>query len=268
MRHHPELSSQLRWAVRAGQLITLLPGVYALPGAERDPKIAIAGLLARHQDAIICGATAGHLLTWPDCNPFPVCASLPYRVRSSGPYRLSERRIDPDWVTSIDGVALTDPAFTALDLLPDLGGDVIDMLLRTRRLRLSDLRAAFAAHPNRRHNARRRWLLADSRDEPWSAAERLAHRHLRSAGITGWVTNHRVTARGNTYFLDIAFPEFGLALEVDGWEFHRSQWEGDHRRQTNLLTIGWRTMPVTWSMLQEESEFIECVRSVLLEPQF
>ena len=94
----------------------------------------------------------------------------------------------------------------------------------------------------------------------------MAHRHLRTAGITGWVTNHRVNARGNTYFLDIAFPEFGLALEVDGWEFHRSQFEADHRRQTNLLTAGWRTMPVTWSMLQDASEFIDCIRLVVDQP--
>lgn len=217
---------------------------------------------------MVTGSTAGFLRSWPNCEPLPICASVPHRVRSSGAYRLDNRRIDPRWVTSLDGVALTSPALTALDLLPKLGGDVIDMLLRTRRLRLADLQECLESHPNRRHNAERRWLLEDSRDEPWSEAERLAHRRLRHAGIASWVTNYRVEARGNTYFLDIAFPESGLALEVDGWEFHRSQFEADHRRQTNLLAAGWRTMPVTWSMLQDESDFIECVRSAVGQPQF
>lgn len=263
LRESPELRAQLQWAVHSGQLVALLPGVFVTPDAIKDPRVAIAGLLARHRDAVITGTTAGHLYGWPNCDPFPIRAALPQRARSSEPYLLTERRINPDWVGSVGGVRITTPALTALDVLPDLGGDLIDTLLRTRQLQLRDLQSALAAHPHRRGNAERLWLLEDSKDQPWSAAERLAHRHLRSAGITGWVTNHRVTARGNTYFLDIAFPELGLALEVDGWEFHRFQFEADHRRQTNLLTIGWRTMPITWLMLQEEPQFIDCVRAAL-----
>ena len=44
-------------------------------------------------------------------------------------------------------------------------------------------------------NQTRRQLLLDSRDEPWSEAERLFHRLLREAGITGWKANQPVVLK-------------------------------------------------------------------------
>ena len=71
--------------------------------------------------------------------------------------------------------------------------------------------------PHRAGNKERLKLLIDSRDEPWSAAERLSHRLLRTArGITGWKTNLPTHVDGQTYYIDIAFEQQKLAIEIDG----------------------------------------------------
>ena len=44
--------------------------------------------------------------------------------------------------------------------------------------------ASLEAHPGRRGNADRREVLRDSRDRPWSEADRKAHCLLRDAGLT------------------------------------------------------------------------------------
>ena len=64
---------------------------------------------------------------------------------------------------------------------------------------------ALARTANRIGNPERMRLLLDSRDLPWSAAERLAHNVLRRAGIRGWKANASVVLEGRQYYIDIAF---------------------------------------------------------------
>jgi very-short-patch-repair endonuclease len=112
----------------------------------------------------------------------------------------------------------------------------------------------------------RRQFLLDSRDEPWSAAERLFHRLLRQAGITGWTANCAVTIGGSTYYLDVAFRTIRLAVEIDGRLHHSSgtAFETDRRRQNLLILEGWRVLRFTWAMLTDDPEgVIAAVRSAL-----
>ena len=131
---------------------------------------------------------------------------------------------------------------------------------------MRDLSAALRATPYRIGNTDRRRLLLDSRDEPWSAAERLAHRILRAAGIRGWKANYRVRCRGRTYYLDIAFPGLKLAVEIDG-RFHGldgAVFENDRFRQNELVRSGWMVLRFTWQMLIEDPEgVVEMVRGAL-----
>ena len=69
--------------------------------------------------------------------------------------------------------------------------------------------------PHRAGNRERLKLLIDSRSEPWSAAERLSHRLLRAAGIKGWETNLPVRVAGQLFYIDIAFRQQKLAIEID-----------------------------------------------------
>jgi very-short-patch-repair endonuclease len=69
-------------------------------------------------------------------------------------------------------------------------------------------------------NPTRRQLLFDSREEPWSKAERLFHQLLRNAGITGWKANRPVVVDGSTLYVDIIFRKLKLVIEIDGRLYH------------------------------------------------
>ena len=105
-------------------------------------------------------------------------------------------------------------------------------------------------------------LLIDSRDEPWSAAERKAHRLLRGAGIIGWQSNLPVIVQDQLYYVDIAFRPHRLALEIDGriHEDNPSLFESDRWRQNALVFAGWRVLRFTWAMLDRHPE--HCVATV------
>ena len=101
-------------------------------------------------------------------------------------------------------------------------------------------------------------MLLDSRDQPWSAAERLAHRLLHAAHITGWISNFRVVVRGAGYFIDIAFRGARLAIEIDG-RLHEDDpaiFESDRVRQNALVLAGWRVLRFTYRMLVEEPDLV------------
>ena len=105
----------------------------------------------------------------------------------------------------------------------------------------------------------RRRLLLDSRDEPWSAAERLAQRIYRRAGITGWATNVKIVVPDvGTYFLDFAFRRERVASEIDG-RLHETDvdlFESDRIRQNALLLQGWLVLRFTWRLLEADPGYV------------
>jgi very-short-patch-repair endonuclease len=153
-----------------------------------------------------------------------------------------------------DRLRLTVPALTAMDLCAETDGDAIDQALRTRTATLAGMHHALELSGGRRGNQDRRALLLDSRDEPWSAAERLCHRLLRGAGISGWKSNWPVTIDGSLYYLDVAFPGRRLVVEIDGrlHETDEDLFESDRWRQNALVLEGWLVLRFTWRMLTED----------------
>ena len=115
--------------------------------------------------------------------------------------------------------------------------------------------------PYRRSNKQRRQIVLESRENPWSPPERLAHRLLRDAGITGWVGNLRVVVRGHPYYVDIGFPEINLDVEIDGCEFHTAaaDFEKDRWRQNDLVNAGWRVLRFTARMLEATPQLVLAV---------
>jgi very-short-patch-repair endonuclease len=153
---------------------------------------------------------------------------------------------------------------TAVDLAAsELGGDVIDRVLRLRTATLEQMWSAWRAHPHRAGNAARVQLLNDSRDLPWSKAERLQHRLLRAAHIIGWKANQWVSCGTVGYWVDVLFRRHRLILEIDGWETHgtRLAFEEDRRRRNYLVLAGYAVLNFTYRQLVEEPQWvIDCIR--------
>lgn len=263
LHSEPRLFEAVRHARRRGELISVLPGVYIASELEDDAWPRIRAVQVRHPDAVLTGRSAEFGLGWVDVPPPTITAAVRYRVQNRPGFRFEQRTIDAEWVCTRHGVRLTHPALTTMDLIDSQQGQAIDRSLRQSYADLPTMAAALDSAPGRRGHGLRRTLLHDSRDEPWSEAERLSHNKLRDAKITGWVTNHPVTGSYGNYYLDIAFPTLGVAFEIDGWQYHRDRFEDDHLKLADLATSGWTVVPITWRMLTEPELFIGLVRSAL-----
>jgi very-short-patch-repair endonuclease len=258
-RQHPELARALLFLVESGRLVSALPGVYVRSEDARDPLVRARALVLSDPGAVLTHRAAACWSFWPDIRMDLVDAALASRRRAPAGFRFQRRRIPPELVRYRDGAHFTDPALTALDLVPDVGEDGIDRALRLGVASLAGLRHALELSPHRAGNPQRRTALLDSRDQPWSRSERLLHRLLRDAGVGGWQTNVEVRLADGTFFLDVAFVAQQVGVEVDGWEFHARQprdFDATLRRHSILESAGWRVLHFTWSHLVDDPAWV------------
>jgi len=260
--HLASLPAAMRATVRsahaAERVVRILPGTYVRTELRDDFATRCLAVGRWSRDAVISGTAAARLTVWPDARVREIdIAHRGPRPRGPG-YAFHRRAIDPAYVVYRHGLRVTAPALTAVDLVEQFGGDALDVCLRSRTARLEDLWAAYADHPYRPGNVERRRMLIDSRDRPWSAAERLTHRLLRRHRITGWTSNLAITVNGARYFIDIAFRGARLAIEIDG-RLHEDDpaiFESDRVRQNALVLAGWRVLRFTYRMLVEEPDLV------------
>jgi very-short-patch-repair endonuclease len=258
-RHqHPELRASLEHLLRRQELTTVLPGIYTVPSLAARTEIKIRAAMLRHPDGVLFGASAAQVSYWPEMKPRTIDLAVPSMLRPAVGFRFSRRRIPAELVVQRDGLRFTDPALTAVDLATFECADAIDVALRTRTATLDGMYEALRLTPNRWGNTDRRRLLVDSRNEPWSAAERLAHRELRACTLTGWQTNWPVVISGLLYYIDIAFPAQKLAIEIDGrlHETKEDLFQSDRWRQNALVLAGWRVIRFTWEMLRDHPQLV------------
>ncbi len=80
----------------------------------------------------------------------------------------------------------------------------------------------------------------------------MLHRLLRQAGLTGW----RPHVRSCGYEIDVAFVSERVAIEVDGWAWHRDvdRFNRDAQRQNALMNAGWHVLRFTWHHLRNDPE--------------
>ena len=257
-RDHPELRGGIETLLRAGQLAAVLPGVYGPAAAAERRDVRLLAVAARERDGVLLGRTAAQLSFWRGLPGDLITCAVPGRRPARAGFAFVQRTVPADLVLERGVLRLTVPAMTALDLCDELGGDGIDRALRTRSATLDGMRAALELTGRRRGNSGRRTLLLDSRDEPWSAAERLCHRLLRRAGITGWKANRAVRISGRTFSIDVAFPALRLAVEIDG-RLHEDDpaiFENDRWRQNALMLDGWLVLRFTWAMLRDHPDVV------------
>lgn len=250
-RQHPALTGHIDAAVKQGALVPLMPGTYA---PERNFHTLVWAVVDWDPDAVLTSGTAVRLTWWPEIRYDDVKALTRRRPRRRvAGTRLSQTPLNPDLVVEIGKLRLQHQAASTVDLARELGPDVIDEALRRRATSARALQWALERMPGRLGNPRVAELIRDSRDEPWSALEREAHKELRAAGFKGWRTNHQIRVPWGWVYADIAFPKEHVIVELDGWAFHQSResFVADRRRDVALQIQGWTVLRFTADTMGE-----------------
>lgn len=259
-------SSTIRRRVAAGEWTAVARGVYLVTGHARaacaQARIAV---LSVHADAVLGGAAAAWWLGLHDTEPRKHVVYTGTRGkarRSSATAVVRYRHLHDEDIAVHRGLRTTAPAMTVLDASLELGISVIDSALLTKRVTVDALLVAHARYP-RRHGAPRvasylRLLGEGARSE----AERMTVRLFTAGGLTGWVAN--MPAHG--YVIDFAFPDVTVAIEIDGFAFHRDTrtFQRDRVKRNLLTAKGWTVLNFTWAdLVDRPTEVAANVRAAL-----
>lgn len=249
-------------------MVSVLPGVYLAAHRQHDREFLRRAAMLWDPDAVVTGRSAAAEQLWPRLRHNVIELASPHHHRAvPGPgFRFTRRAIPPGFIVRRSGVRYTSIALTAVDLCLDLGGEVVDRALRTRKVTPDQLRAALTACPGRRGNGDRRRAILDATGNPWSYAERLAHRLLHRAGVHAWRGNPRLSLFGSNYYPDVLFDDCRLVLEVDGHTYHSdpNAFQYDRERRNDFVLSGYTVLQFTMQDLETDaSRFIRQVRAGL-----
>jgi hypothetical protein len=153
------------------------------------------------------------------------------------------RSLRDDEVTTHHGIPVTTPERTLLDLAATLEPRQVERALdRAEILRLIDhsaLDAVIAAHASHREARRLKGILTTHRPGTTLTKSELEEVFLRLCE-----THHLPRPRINTYVeslqVDFVFHEHRVAVETDGWNYHRTRraFERDRERDATLTRAG------------------------------
>lgn len=280
----------LRAAVQAKQLHRELPGIYVdrtlwLGLDETDRyKLVVRGVMRKSRSEVVASHLSAVVLhggpTW-ELPLVEVHVTRPDgRAARRQVRRVTHRgKLHPSDVAEVDGLAVTSPARTCIDLtsvvdtahaLPVLD-DFLHRHLTTKE-ELEKTRRRMEKWPGTLSSdvcVR----LADGRRE--NVAESRTSYMMYAGGVPTSVPQHPIRlADGRRVRLDFAWPELGVWLEFDGREKylkHRRPGESlvdavlrEKRREEAIArATGWRCIRITWTDLQRPAATVAMIKAVL-----
>lgn len=247
-------------AVECGQLLRYRRGVFVVAGTPPSPyQPVLAACLAAGPGTVASHLSAAWLWDFDRVRPDHV----EVKTLLACTRRLRDVRTHTTGVmlgTDIDerhGVPVTSAPRSAVDvaayLSPYLLARFVDHLRRRGHLTTEDLAMHLAELGGRGRAGTRnlRRIVAD-RLEGLEAGDSDAEveivRTLLALGVRRPVQQHQVVVRHRLFVLDIAWPEWKVALELDGFDPHatdRTTFDHDKERDIILRGAGWEVNHVS-----------------------
>jgi hypothetical protein len=264
---------QIRWLIRSGRWIAVRPKVYAVAGSPPTYAQSVAAAVyAAGRRAWASHATAGVLWDMPkvEAPTIEIVCPLDRKVGMAGVTAHRSGALFSRDLKVYRRIPVTSPERTLVDLsarLPEGAlGRILDDGLRRRIVRLDRLRSCvgrLAGAPGRR-TAVVQALLAErlpGYDPGDSDLETRVLRLLVASGFPPPVQQYRLRIGGRTILLDLAYPEVMLAMELDGFEHHRSRsaFDDDRARGNLVVVAGWTL--VRFTSRTPDGDIIRVVRA-------
>jgi very-short-patch-repair endonuclease len=248
--------------LNSGQLRLAHRGVYLVGPVVARHAREMAAVLACGPRAVVSHRSAAHLwclLPYP-AKPAPVDVTIRGQDRGRRPglqvHRVSA--MERDEVTKVQGIPVTTPTRTLLDLAAQATSDELEQALAQAERRhltsRSKLLSLIGRYPRRPGTRGLRSLLERDRRPALtrSKAERRFLALVRKAKLPQPDANVKLA----DYEVDFLWREQQLVIETDGYEFHssRTRFEEDRRRDADLAARGLQVMRLTWRQITDEPE--------------
>jgi very-short-patch-repair endonuclease len=270
-------SSARRHRLRHGRWVTIHEHVFAIAGAPLSWRgRLLAACLAGGTGAVASHRSAAALFGFPAMadDLVEITCRRWRRHHESWMVVHETRAFDLDSHGEIDGIPVTSPARTLLDLGAVCSPSVVEMCLdHAVRVGLSttgELETLLDLIGRRGRNGTGvlRSIL-DARGGQGSTEspqETRLVRALRRHGFTGFVPQHEVRHAGRFVArVDIAFPERRVALEYESYQHHtgREALLRDSSRRNRLTGAGWSVITVTAADLRSFAPVSASLRAAL-----
>ena len=260
-----------------GVFVRLGKGVLALPGASTRPDVLLraAGLAL---GTVVSHRSAARIHGIEPVYKATPSVTVPHRGTYTFPGLRVHQSTDlrPEHVLRLDGVSVTNPARSVLDLAKVLGKprleEVVDNALTSGIVDFTELMNLCLALTRRgkKGMTKMRSILverASGERVPESVLETRLFRLLKGPGIRPPVKQfHAPWLEPIKGRVDFAYIDEEILIEGDSrrWHLLFEAFENDRRRDIAAQLAGWMVIRVTWKMITEEPSFVvETVRQAL-----
>ncbi len=258
--------SGLAHRVRADRLFPVRRGAFTLsPYRDATADLWAAVLVTDPVRAVVGSWSAAHLhqLTRRTTSAVHVTVPRTGGRRLPGVVVHAPRRLLPEDVVLVDGLRVTGPGRTVLDIAARATDATVHRLIREGEylglLPAGEMLRIVERHP--RHPGTGRVRRVDPSTEPGALGqtdlEDELERLIRSLPLTAPERQVEVCgASGASYRLDFGWSTIRLAAEADGRAAHErmSALDGDRFRDNDLAAVGWLTMRFTRSQLLRQRD--------------
>lgn len=253
----------------SGEWVPLCRGVYLVATFPRSQRQRLLGAcLFFGDDAVVSHRSAGRLWQLDGVASARPEITLARSGRAAFPgVRIHRSRVEATDRRSIDGIPVTSPERTLIDLAAVLDGAALELALEdafrrglTTHGRVQTRLDALGGKGRAGSGTLRRLLRLRQAPPAESALEVRVERFLRERGLAHrFVRQHEVWDGERRRRLDWAVPEEKLALEADSWRYHSSRqaWSRDRARNDRLEALGWRFVSVTDQGLTRDPDLLE-----------
>lgn len=262
---------EIEYRVACGRLVVLHRGVYAVaivhPAYEQRLQ---AALLAAGPGSAVSHRSAAFVHDLLGSEP-ALSISAPRSRGGLGDVTVHRPRSLQGDVVECRGLRVTTPARTLVDLCAVLSASHVAALCHEAEvLRLvtkAELRAILDRSHGRRGISKLRKIAASDLPATRSELERRFLKLIASAGLPAPRTNERLLISGRWFEFDAHWPGERIAVELDGWQFHRTRerFESDRARDVLLTAAGWTPLRFTWRRISDDGpNVIRALQSVLM----
>jgi Transcriptional regulator, AbiEi antitoxin len=239
--------SDIAYRVRIGRLYRVYRGVYSVGKRAATPLArASAAVLASGPGAALGYGSAmtlwGFYKHWD--TPFEVAVPADRRPKGIRVHR-STTLARRDIKTQL-GIRVTSPARTAYDMAPRLKQKTLTRVINDGLrgyLKPEPLAEIVARFPNSKASHLLRPFIEHIGGPTRSELENRFLNFCADHHLPTPITN--ITIAG--YLVDAYFPDHGLIIEIDGWDYHntRQAFESDRNRDADTLLAGLATIRIT-----------------------